>query len=382
MNSMMVLVLGFITGSVIASGVWAVLWALSKSERQAQRSRVEAIDEIASECAEIENQLVTYSLKGMSETAFRSSISSRLEKITRLLSTNMHSFEIYYVKYIESLVARYRQALTGQASSEQTVAMPTLAEAIETDQALIATEAPPVPLEKELDLSIPSDADEKFKPEEKDKVTENKEPFVEREPDQSGDFVHGNFDQTWKMDFSKGRGEHEPFNKMDILDAMKDTPQSAEKVTTNETVAGPSAKHPLEETIELPIREKPKEPIPERIVSDAVLKDTKIIKTENISKEKQSEIENIIIAELNREPQVQTKETGGGLGIGKKEQPADAIGEFEVSRLSKPVEPQQQPKKNNKKEDKQNATSPQKDENFISGEDLVAKLDSFFGIKE
>ena len=379
---MMVFVLGFITGSIIASGVWAVLWALSKNERQARRSRVEAIDEIASECAEIENQLVAYSLKGMSETAFRSSISSRLEKITRSLSTNMHLFEIYYVKYIESLVARYRQALIGQAPSGQTVALPTLAEAIETDQALKAPEALPVPLEKELDLSIPSGADKKSKPEEKDKVTENKEPFVEREPDQSGDFVHGNFDQTWKMDFSKGKGEHVPFDKMDILDAMKDMPQSTEKVTTNETVVGPSAKHPLEETIELPIREKPKESIPERILSDAVLKDTTIIKTENISKEKQSEIEKIIIAELNREPKAQTKQAGGGSGIGKKEQAADAIGEFEVSRLSRPEEPQRKPKKNNKKEDKQNAASPQNDENFISGEDLVAKLDSFFGIKE
>jgi hypothetical protein len=459
MNSLMVWGLGFVFGAAVASGVWAIIWALSKGDRRIQRSRADAIQEIASESAEIENQLVAYSVKGMSETAFRSALSPRLEKITSLLSTNMHSFDVYYVKYIESLVARYRQALTGEAVPGVTKNGP---------------ETEPVELDKDTVLSLKDDAAEKIQ-------------NAGRSESGAGrlggdDFNQGHFDQTWQMDFSKEMGERASFPSMTGVTPGKETVQTASGDVEGAAIPDSLPGGAPEKILGSPIQRKTEDLASETTISEGEIKDTKIIETEDISEEKQSEIERMIIAELSKEPQAQEKlkdaaktkgaePAVGGIQefeigkktdkpevvrefeVGKKAEKPDLVQEFEVGKRSvdseavrefeigkkadkpeavrefevgkkaekpdlvqevevskksvelesvrefdvskKPLEPEaaqafeiggtaepQGEKPNKSKKDEKQSVPQQKDEHFISGEDLVAKLDSFFGIKD
>jgi hypothetical protein len=98
------------------------------------------------------------------------------------------------------------------------------------------------------------------------------------------------------------------------------------------------------------------------------MKDTKIIKTDTITEEKQSEIEKIIIAELSREP-AEKKDKNRLAEEVEKKKTKQPTPKFEATKAPEPGE-------------KAGQAPNQKDENFISGEDLVAKLDSFFGIQD
>lgn len=105
------LLVGFMLGCMITSGIWTILWALLKSERRIDAKRVSIMQEIDQECAEIDIQISSLNMNGMHHASFRSSVSPRLDKISKTLTTNLHLFNVYYVKYIESLIAEYRQIL-------------------------------------------------------------------------------------------------------------------------------------------------------------------------------------------------------------------------------------------------------------------------------
>jgi hypothetical protein len=335
MNGMMILIIGFVAGCVIASGVWAVLLVISNKGSHQDTSGAETKKEIASECAEIENSIVSEGMKKLSKADFQAAVSPRLEKITKKLSTHLDSFDVYYVKYIESLITKYRAALIpsmGPRPSEAKNTMEPTSKAFETSQ--------PAVKEKTADL-LP-------------------------EPE--------HFDKTWEMDFSQISQERARFEKSpDILiKKEKDTEPSLIESRPDFHAQIPT---PLEETlpiVEPPVSEKAEDTVFNRLASDGEMKDTKIIQTENITEEKQSEIEKIIIAELSREPADKKEKIQPLNSVEKKKAPIAEHTFEEVKKTEVTVPP-----------DKPIEKAPtQKDENFISGEDLVAKLDSFFGIQD
>jgi hypothetical protein len=295
MNGITGIIIGFTAGCVIASGLWAVLWVFFKSERHADKSRIEIKKEIASEYAEIENHIVLKNLKKISDSDFRSAVSPRLEKITKYLSVNMELFDVYYVKYIESLIIRYRQALIPSEKSDQ--------------PEMHAAAGPP--REKEADILFPTTKQEPIKA----------PADLELTPE--------NLDQTWQMDFSKIRSERALDKKVGIIveKGINEEPPAVSTPPPEEKL--PVQPSPEEATIaiEPSLQEKAEETVFERLSPDLREKDTKIIKTENIPQEKQSEIEKIIIAELNREPDEKTKQ--GRMGeSGKKKKVKEDVPEF------------------------------------------------------
>jgi hypothetical protein len=323
MNTMMELLLGFIAGAVIASGLWALLWALLKNERRDAKQRTTIMEEIAVDCAEIENQIVSRTMNKSSASTFRSAVSPRLDKITKKLATNMHIVDVYYVKYVESLIERYRLALLDH-----------------DDKAGAAK------IEKQIAV---------------DEI----------------DSEH--LDKTWQFDFSKEKSDGA------LLDKQSD--KLDEKPITIPAVPEMKAQTPTASAIPATLENKPLPPKePEESVFEAISspdsgikdKDTKVIMTENIPVSKQSEIEKIIMAELR--------------GESPDEAPAgkDEIAETQKAEASAAVEFESVPDSkaaidNTIPDDKNEKTAPpatRKEETFISGEDLIAKLDSFFGIKE
>jgi hypothetical protein len=349
MNAVMILIIGFVAGCVIASGVWAVLVVISNKGRHPDTSGAETRKEIASECAEIENSIVSEGMKKMSKADFQSAVSPRLEKITKKLSSHLDSFDVYYVKYIESLIAKYRSAL-----------IPT----VSVDPMPLEKKTILEPVSKEFEISQPSEG-----------KTQKKTSDLLLEPE--------HFDHTRPMDFSKISQDRARFEKnpgiliqkeKDIeLSPIESSTEFQERATTT-----PEETLPLYEP---PASEKTEDILFNRLASDGEMKDTKIIQTENITEEKQSEIEKIIMAELSREPVDNPSKKPEPEVAGKKiaASPAPAI-EY-PKHIEKTIQPEEPPVKTTK-EPPSPATPAPKDENFISGEDLVAKLDSFFGIQD
>ncbi len=345
MNGLLILIVGFVAGCMIASGVWAILWFFSKKDRHEDAPGTEIMKDIASECAEIENSIVSEGLKKISKSEFQSSISPRLEKITKKLSTNLNSFDVYYVKYIETLIAKYRQALLSSDNFTQPV--PELKQSA-------------VPAEKDAEIILPMP---QAKP-------------VDAKADLLPEPEH--FDQTWQMDFSKSGHERTRFEKNPAVIIKK---EDVELSLVEESVAAKAEPPSIEETLPINDRsapEKVEETVLDRVSLDPEMKDTKIIKTENIPEEKQSEIEKIIIAELSREP-ADKKDKKRLAEAVEKEKTTQPIPIFEDVKAPEPAVP---PQKVVPKEEKTGRAADQKDEHFISGEDLVAKLDSFFGIQD
>jgi hypothetical protein len=130
-QSMFILLLGVVLGCVVASGIWAVLWTLIKGDKRQQKDRIDIMQYIAELCAETDGILAGRAGSGAVFSEFRSSVSSLLEKIQRNLTASMPLLDVYYVKYIEFLIARYEQALTQEkppAIIGKTAALSTIVE--------------------------------------------------------------------------------------------------------------------------------------------------------------------------------------------------------------------------------------------------------------
>ena len=52
--------------------------------------------------------------KAMNAHALRSALLPKIDKMNKLLTANMHSLDIYFVKYMELQIARYRDSFEGQ----------------------------------------------------------------------------------------------------------------------------------------------------------------------------------------------------------------------------------------------------------------------------
>jgi hypothetical protein len=106
-QNVFVLLLGIVLGAAAASGIWAVLWALIKGDSRLQKDRVAIMQEIAALCVEMDSLICGDSSRSVAAHA------ALLEKLNRKFAVSMPLLEVYYVKYIESLIARYKQTSFG-----------------------------------------------------------------------------------------------------------------------------------------------------------------------------------------------------------------------------------------------------------------------------
>ena len=115
MNDTVILVgIGLILGALLSSGVWLVLYVINKAERQVARERNLIMKAIADESAEADKVLSSEVSKAMNAHALRSALLPKIDKMHKLLTANMHTLDIYFVKYMESQIARYRDSFEGQ----------------------------------------------------------------------------------------------------------------------------------------------------------------------------------------------------------------------------------------------------------------------------
>lgn len=100
---------GMFIGSAIASLVWWYLIRTEKNKASAlDRERDEAMSSIGDLWAQIDKLFSSYQSGAITDTTLQKTLISRLDAIDNILRPNLHLFEVYYVKYIESLMAGYR----------------------------------------------------------------------------------------------------------------------------------------------------------------------------------------------------------------------------------------------------------------------------------
>lgn len=122
-NIVLSLSVGLILGIMIASGVWAVLLALVRNERKSMRERNVVVRGITEECAEAEKIISSPAAKTMNAHGLRSALSPKVEKIRKTLMTNMHLLDIFFVKYVESLADSYQRMYSETGAEKQAFAV-------------------------------------------------------------------------------------------------------------------------------------------------------------------------------------------------------------------------------------------------------------------
>ena len=305
-QGMFVLLLGVVLGCVVASGIWAVLWTLIKGDKRQQKDRIDIMRNIAVLCAETDDVLVR---RAGALSEFRSSLSSLLEKIHRNLTVSMPLLDVYYVKYIESLIARYEQALVQGLGVEKPTTI--------IDRAAV----PSAIVEK--DAAEPSGG---------------RAPQIPIE--EPGIAAAENFDVTQQFDLEKEKPVPEFLDKKTVV--IKKTVQAAPATEEVEIIKGPQA----------PIA--------------AVW-----------SKKPDLDFSDEITFEFKRtsfeEPKSAIKSTAEKKPEAKKI-PSEDTGVVDIEEMIKT-------QKIDVKEESAKIFKQQlQEEHFISGEDVIDKLDSFFGI--
>ena len=347
-HGVMEMVLGFVAGCVITSGIWAILWALLRNERRISKQRGAAMQAIAEECAEIDKGIWSLAMKALTPEALQSMAAPRLETIAKTLTIHMRFFDAYYVKYIESLIAHYRQALSPIAKSDVAVS--------------------------EKKTADPSAATE-------EKVT----PQADFDAAPAFGAVPINFDQTWQYDFSKEKPsaaatdvmerprieETPPEPTFEATEEKKEKGPSVEVVTPKETPAPPEREPPAAEAEKAAVEQ----PVTAEIGPAAGVPETKVL--EKVKAKKLSDVEHEIVSELDRGRKAKEKAPSRAMAAEKEGKPMRAPDDTaSVEILLKPQTAAEN------EEPAIIAEQKVPPEEFISGEDLVNKIDTFFGIKD
>lgn len=322
-QGMIVFLLGVVFGCVVASGIWAVLWTLSKGDKRQQKDRIDSMRTISELCAEIDGMQAG----GLAFRGSGTSVASLVENLKRSLTVSMPEFDVYFVKYIESLIARYEQpATTGVPRAQKAVFAAEKAEIIGEKAPTSTEKVIPGPL-----ASLSSPAVEKD-------VVPQEGPAYKRPIEDLGNIIETemNFEVTQPYKPVQEKLSREVLGK-----------KPAEPIKSSEPVA------------ETKIREITPEPVapfavaPERTVPDF---------SEEIQSQFKRQMEDV--SKSGPEKAVDIKP----LEKGPAPEDADEVS-FEDLIKTQKFELQEEKAK----------TAKQQDEHFISGEDVIDKLDSFFG---
>jgi hypothetical protein len=131
--------------AIMTIGVWGILFALARSRTTGNSERTAAVRAIAEECAEAEKVLSSSAAKAMNAHSLKSALLPRIEKIQKMLATNMYLLDVYFVKYTESRLAAFQASF---ASPEPGAVFPIDKFLSDTKIAAVAAEKqekPPIP---------------------------------------------------------------------------------------------------------------------------------------------------------------------------------------------------------------------------------------------
>ncbi|HUI92285.1 MAG TPA: hypothetical protein VLX68_08565 [Chitinivibrionales bacterium] len=109
MNDTVILAgIGLILGLLLSSVIWIALYVINKAERQLTRERNLIVKTIADESAEADKILSSALSKSMNAHGLRTALLPKIDKMHKLLTANMHILDIYFVKYMELQIVRFR----------------------------------------------------------------------------------------------------------------------------------------------------------------------------------------------------------------------------------------------------------------------------------
>ncbi len=109
---LLLLIIAVIMSGLTTIGIWAIVFSLSKIKNAFSSQKAGIMRTIGEECAEADTILASAGAKAMNPHALRSALLPRVEKIRKLLSSNMHELDAYFVKYVESRIALFSSAYT------------------------------------------------------------------------------------------------------------------------------------------------------------------------------------------------------------------------------------------------------------------------------
>jgi len=318
----MELTLGFVLGCVLASGLWAMLQAFSKNERRFTKQRRTAMQEISAECAEIDGKVSGQALTGSSAADARA-LPARIDNVKKMLAINMPFFDVYFVKYIEALLARYEEAVSPVSLAESAM--------------------------------------------KEKKSGEGSAAAIAGGPTKAGNSIPINFDQTWQFDFSKEHGR--------LVAETQESPLFEEKLSAPEKPPSTEILVKKEDIAVIP--EQPEKSV---AAPDQIQKPVAHPKTPEAAPEKKkADIKEEIAAtfDIGRVRESKSKPIVTQSTAEKKEAAGREDGESPDVEILLAQEKTAAPQA-------AAAITAGKDhpEDFISSDDLIDKIDTFFGIKE
>lgn len=111
------LLIGIIGGGCVASVIWVIANSIIGNKGNAERrERNSVISSIGERIAETDSLLVSYSAGVTSGDRIKGQILRNIETIQSLYNPNIHLFDVFYAKYIETLIIRYTECLKSLSS--------------------------------------------------------------------------------------------------------------------------------------------------------------------------------------------------------------------------------------------------------------------------
>jgi hypothetical protein len=149
------LLIGIIAGGSIASVIWVIANIIIGNKGKAERNeRNSVISSIGERIAETDSLLVSFSAGAISGERCKSQIIRNIETIQSLYKPNLHLFDVFYTKYIDTLITRYTEYFksVSTVAKQPVVSVDHFAEAasVATEQPVFAEKEsvvtpPPVP---------------------------------------------------------------------------------------------------------------------------------------------------------------------------------------------------------------------------------------------
>ena len=100
--------LGILAGGVVASLIWIIVkMIIDSKEKSIINERNPYLTSIGEYIAEADSLLLSYSMGSVSRERLKSEITRLIDTIRKLYKPNLHLFEVFFVKYIETLLNYY-----------------------------------------------------------------------------------------------------------------------------------------------------------------------------------------------------------------------------------------------------------------------------------
>jgi gas vesicle protein len=118
--------LGILAGGVVASLIWIIVkMIIDSKEKSIINERNPYLTSIGEYIAEADSLLLSYSMGSVSRERLKSEITRLIDTIRKLYKPNLHLFEVFFVKYIETLLNYYagflKESFSAQGVREEAV---------------------------------------------------------------------------------------------------------------------------------------------------------------------------------------------------------------------------------------------------------------------